>query len=560
MSSVAARNWSQQIISYCPHTSTSGDTWQLVARGTATSNGASNGTTVIDTSADSGGADTYNGTHWVKVISGTNKGLWKRVVDDNGSGTLTLENNGFPNQVDSGDEYEIWLSPDPVVIVESSSGETDMVDATRNEAAVNSAEFWVGYYACPITGNRRGKIAQITGFTAGTGTFVLASGLGGALAAGDVVLLRRFIEASDLSLGPSEDYNRRAQNRVNFAVGDGVVGARGGTLGFATQVVASGSLSASGSVASANNTARGLMEACGLEELVGTSMTAQASCTTTSLKIATGTWENVVQVGTAVMHNGNVSFVTAITDGGGSDDTLTIAPALPVAPAASDVIYASRMYKKSTDGDTYGCLVEAEIDGIRYTMTGMKGNVTLTDAAVPMFSFEFNVDHYIREIEAAPYNPNTAYTSTAPVQAHDRIAYLDATKVDVKGFTATPGTEVAPKMVQGSSGINGRAGYHITGYNCGGTWREIISSSGDSLGRDTAWGARTAYIFSVVYGSHGKCIAVRMPVARLVESPHPEEGDGLAEHPAVFEAQDAGFANDGGGTAVKVPDFAIHIF
>jgi len=559
MSSIAARIWSQQIVSYVPHTSVSGDSWSLVKRGTTTSAGAAGGTTLVDTGADSGGADTYNGAYWVKILSGTNQGLWKRITDDDGSGTLTLENNGFPNQVASAVEYEIWLSPDPVVKVDSSSGETDMVDATRSEADLNTADFWLDYYAIPITGNRRGKIAKITGFTPGTGTFVLAAGLGGALAAGDVVLLRKFIEAGGLALGPTEDYLPRPQNRVNMSRGDGAVGARAGTVNFNTQIVGTGSLAAAASVAN-SSPAHGLFQACGLEETVATSAAVGAGSTTTAVTVATGTWERFVRVGMAVMWNGNVSFITAITDGGGGVDTLTVSPALPVAPAASDTLYAGRMYELATDADTYGALVEVEVDGVRTTFTGCKGNVEITDAAIPEFAFTLSADHWTREVEAAPYVPNTAYHTTLPVLQSDRIAYLDSTKVDVKGFTATPGTAVSPKMVQGSSGINGRAGYQVTGYAPGGTWREIVLSGSENIGRDSAFLARTAYALAVVYGSHGKCIAVRMPVAKLIQSPHPEDADGIMEHPAVFEAQDAGMANDGASTSNKVPDWALHIF
>ena len=197
---------------------------------------------------------------------------------------------------------------------------------------------------------------------------------------------------------------------------------------------------------------------------------------------------------------------------------------------------------------------------MRTTFTGCKGNVEITDAAVPEFAFSLQADHWVREVEAAPYNPGTAYHTSAPVLQSDRIAYLDTTKIDVKGFTATPGTQVTAKNVQGSSGINGRAGYHITGYAPGGTWREILLSGVETVGRDLPFTARTAYAMAVVYGSHGKCIAVRAPVARLIQSPHHEDADGIAEHPAVFEAQDAGTAADGGGTVNKVPDWALHIF
>ena len=559
MSSIAARIWEQQILAYCPHTGVSGEAWSLVKRGTTTGAGAANGTTLVDTGGDSGGADTYTGSHWVKILSGSNQGLRKRIVDDDGAGTLTLENNGFPNQVASAVEYEIRLSPDPVVVVETSSGETNMVDATRSEAAINGAAFWLDYYACPITGSRRGKIAKITGFTAGTGTFALAAGLGGALAAGDVVLLRKFLEIGNLALGPTEEYHPRLQNRVNLSRGDGVVGARAGTVGFNTQVVGTGSLAAAASVANTCPT-HGLFQACGLEEVVATAAVVGAGSTTTAVTVATGTWERFVKVGMAVMWNGNVSFITAITDGVAGVDTLTVSPALPVAPASGDTLYAGRMYEQSIDADTLGVLIEVEIDGVLTTFTGCKGNVEITDAAVPEFAFTLQADDWTREVEAAPYVPNTALTTTPPVLQSDRIAYLDTTKVDIRGFTSTPGTQVVAKMVQGSGGMNGRSGYHVTGYQSGGTWREIVLSGSENVGRDSAFLARTPYALSVVYGSHGKCMAVRMPVARLIQSPHPESAEGMVEHPAVFEAQDAGVADDGVPTSIKVPNWALHMF
>jgi hypothetical protein len=556
MSSINARIWAQQQVGYFPHTSVSGDAWQFIQRGTATSAGAADGTTVIDTAADSGGADTYNGAYWVRCLSGANKGLWKRVIDDDGAGTLTLENAGFPAQVASAVEYEIWKSPEPVVVVDSSGGETDMVDAVRTEADVDDAPFWVGYYAVPITGARRGKIAMVTGCTAATGTFVLAAGLGGALAAGDVVLLRKFIEVGSLSLGLTESYNARPQNRVNFSMGDGIVGVRGGTVGFSSQAIGSGTLSASGSAAAAS-ALNGLLQACGLEESVGTSVTVGAGSTTSAVKIATGTWEKLA-VGQIVIHNGNARRITSLEDGGGAVDTVNVSPALPVAPAAAETLYATRMYAKSTDGDTLSCGIEVEIDGVRHTMTGCKGSVTVQGEAVLDLAFAFNVDHWIREIEAAPYGAASAYASAAAILATDRVVYLDSTRTDIAGFTATPGTATTGKMVQGAKGINGRAGYHVTNYAAGATFRELLSSSGD-LDQDIRFQARTAKAVLVVFGGHGNCCCITIPVARIIESPMVADASGMVDVPNVIQAQDAGTATDGASVLQKMPDFAIHL-
>lgn len=553
MSSIAARLWNQQQFRYAPHTNVSGSTWQFLKKGTTTSAGAAAGTTLIDTNGDSGSSDTYNGKYWVRILSGALIGQWARVVDDNGSGTLTLEDTGFSAQVASGVEYEIWLSPDPVVVVDSSSGETDMVDAGRND---ESDDFWNGYWVIPLTGNRRGRIAQVSDFTQSTGTFVLASGLGGALAAGDVCLLRKFVEIGGASDGLDETYTPRPMHRTNFSKGDGTVGPRSGTFGFNAQVTASGALSASGTKAGASVLSQ-LLEACGLEETVQTSTAATAGGTTTALNITTGTWERF-SIGGAIIHNGNMRFITAMTDGGGSDDVLTVTPALPVAPAAADVIYATRMYAKSAGGDTRSCLMEWEVDGIRTTMTGCMGNVTLNDGPVLELAFQMNVDHYIREFKEAPYFASGTYTSAAAIKSSDRVAYLDTTQTDIGGFTASPNTVVSPKNVQGASGINGRAGNHVTDYNCGGTFREIMVTGSD-MDQELRWTARTTKSVQIIYGGHGNALGVRMPVARLVQSPKPAEQDGMMTAPNVLEAQDAGTAADGGSTLRKVPDWALHL-
>lgn len=544
----------QKILAYAPHTTTSGEVWVCAALGTTTGAGAAGGTTLVDTNADSGGADTYTGRYWVHITSGTNKDRWKRIVDDNGSGTLTLENNGFPNQVASGVEYEIWQSPDPVVVVDSSSGETDMVDAVRVDEA---NDFWNGYYAVPITGTHRGKIARVTDFVSATGTFTLAASFGSALAAGDVVLLRKFVEVSDESDGLTRGYEARRQNRVNLSEGDGIVTVRGGTFGFTTDVTASGSLAASGSAAN-KSALSGLLRAAGFAESLGTSVNVEAGSTTTSIVIATASWENFV-IGQAVVYNGNMRYITAMADGGvGPSDTITVTPALPVAPTAGAVLYGVANYRKTTDGDVLGCVLEYEVDGERITMTGCKGNVALSDGPKLAAAWAFSVDHWTREIEAAPYNPGTAYTTAEAIQGADRRAWLSTVGVDIMGWTASLNTAVAARMTQGTNGVNGRKGYQVTGYAAGMTFQELLGSSGE-LDQDDRFGARTAKDVIIVHGSHGDAVGVRLPVARIIEDPKSADSDGLRMAPSVMRAQDASTTIDPAGTIIKVPDFMISL-
>lgn len=552
MSSFQGRISNQQQFEYWPHTDVSGETWQIIKKGTCTSNGAADGTTIIDTNGDSGGSDTYNGLYWVHILSGTCTGAWARVVDDNGSGTLTLENTGFEAQIASGVEYEIWKSCEPVIVVDSSSGETDCVDAGRND---ESDGFWVGYYVVPITGDRRGKIARITSYTQSSGTFVLASGLGGALAAGDVCKLRKFVEVGELSMALEEAFTQRPQKRVNFAMGDGVVGPRGGTVNFAAQAVASGSLSGNG-VKAAGSALSQLYEACGLEEVVGTSCTVQSGSSSTAVKIATATGERL-SLGMGVIWNGNMRFIDSIDDGGGSEDTVNVTPAFPGTPQANDILYATRMYKKTEDGDVRAIGIEVEQDGVRTTMTGCKGSLTFTEGVANGLQFQLNVDHWVRQVESAPYNPASAYTTAVVVKGSDKQCFLDSTAADMSPITASPNTVVQPRNVQGSGGINGRAGFQLTDIAPTLTYRQLMSSSG-GLDADTRWLVRTAKKVSVVFGSHGNAIGFRIPVGRLMEVPNPVDENGLLATPNVVDAQDAGTGTSNLTTS-KIPDFAISI-
>lgn len=542
---------SQQQVAYCPHTSTSGEVWQLVRRGACTSAGASNGTTLIDTGLTVG-ADTYTGRYWIEILSGACKGQWKRIVDDNGTGTLTLENNGFSAQIASAVEFNLWFSPDPVVVVDSSGGATNVVDAVRAEAD----DFWNGYWLVVISGTRRGQKAQVTDFTSSTGTFVVGTGLAGALSAGDVCVLRKFIEA-EVTLGVQQEYVARQFNRINFSRGGGIPGARSGTIGLKTHVRPSGSLAATG-VKANKPECSGLFQAAGMTETVNTSATVGAGSTTTAVKINTASWENFT-IGGLVMYDGNAAFIESMEDGGVGVDTLNVNPPLPAAPASSDTIYASTMYALDTAAAQYGALVEIEIDGVRHTLTGCKGNVSMESGAVPMFNWQLSVDHWIREREASPLtNATSAYSTVAPVLEKDLVAYLDTTATNIGGLTATPGAAVAPRKVQGSTGINGRTSFQTITYAPGGTFRELISASGDALSQDQYFADQTSRKLSVVFGSHGSAFAVRVPAMRLVETPTPVDEGGLSAAPSVFEAHDAGTATDGASDVQKMPDFSLH--
>jgi hypothetical protein len=216
------------------------------------------------------------------------------------------------------------------------------------------------------------------------------------------------------------------------------------------------------------------------------------------------------------------------------------------------------MYGQTDDGDCYGVGLEFEIDGIRHTMTGCKGTVTLADGDPATLQWNFQCDDWVEEIEDCPVSAATAYTTAAPALMTDRIVLIDAARASIGGFTASTNTEVAPRNVQGAYGINGRSGFQVVDAGkAGGSFRELIGSSSEIT---AAWRylARSSFSIAVIMGSHGNAVAVRAPVARLIEHPKATDDGGLVAYPEVFAAQDAGTALSH-TTVYKVPDFAIHI-
>lgn len=553
MTTLNAFVYNQQKFGYVPHTSVSGETWQFIKNGTATSNGASDGTTVIDTNSDSGAANTYNGKYWIRCLSGTNTGQWHRIVDDDGSGTYTMEGDGFEAQVASGVSFEIWKSPEPVFNVTASSGATDIRDSGRTEAD----DFWIGYWAVVVSGSKRGEKAQITDSTSSGGILVVGTGLSGALTVGDVVLLRKFVEVEGLAPSLEEQYNPRVASRVDFEIGDGVVGKRGGTVTFKAAITASNSPSAADAAAT-KPLLGGLLQGCGFDEILGSSATVSTGSTTTSIGITDGKAANFVRPGVMVVWNGHPAFITDM-DTGASPDTITVTPTLPNTPASSDVCYATTSYFKNVTGNSYGICLEWEVDGIRTTMTGCKGSVTLETAEVLKMNFNFNVDHWIREREAAPYQAGATYTTAPMIQSHDQRCWLSDTATSIGMFTASIDAEVAERPVQGSAGINGRSGYQLvrTGGSC--TFREIMNSDTAGLPQQNRFNARTAKDVIVAWGSHGNMFAVRVCNGLPVESFHPADSNGMVDVPNVIKAQDGGIIAYGSsnGTVARMPSIVF---
>jgi len=253
-----------------------------------------------------------------------------------------------------------------------------------------------------------------------------------------------------------------------------------------------------------------------------------------------------------------VAFISSLGDGSAGPDTVNVTPSFPAVPPSGATLYGTRMYRKSTDGDVLGCLIEVEQDGVRYTMIGCKGNVALADAAPLSLNWTFSVDDSWEETESAPWVAGSAYTAAYAILPTDRKAYLSAAATDIGGFTASPNTKTAPKSVSGAYGINGRCGFQVVDTSAAGaTFRELLAVGGD-LDAINRFFTGTQKDLIVVYGSHGNMFAVRVPAAGVDKWPKTTNQDGLQSQPEVVAAQDAGTALNN-TTVTKIPDFAFFL-
>lgn len=555
---MAIRNTREVVFSYAPNQD---DPLQVMGYGTATSAGAAGGTTLIDAGgiADSGSADTYNGRYFVECLSGSNRGLSRRVIDDNGSGTLTFDGNGFPNQIASGVEYRLIKSSEPVAVFTSTTSSTVVEDTVRDEAD----DYWIGYELSLISGGEAGETQTISDFTSATGQFTVDTAFSAqpGNADADTALVRKVLEVGGVSLTVDRNYIQRNSARFNLSRNSGIIGAKTASISFDVQMAASGALAASDAPAG-GSAISGLMQAVGLTEVIGKSCTIDdAAATTTVVDVASGDRENL-SLGMAVQYQGNVAFVTDMADGGAGADTITVAPALPVAPADTDTLQASRMYRIDTDAQRKGVTIYYERDGIRFTLFDCMGNLEIVpgDSSEVIFRFNLNAAHYIEENEddAAGDCLSAAYSSAQVIMGSDRLFYLDSTQYDVSGVSVNVNHTAAAKNVSGKYGLNGMSGYQTVDIAPSVSFTQLWDDDDDGLDGIELFNTQTQKAVAMVYGSHGNCFAIRMPAAEVTSYPAPGDQEGLMTEPYTMEARDAGCIDAPSST--KDPDFVICIF
>ena len=133
--------------------------------------------------------------------------------------------------------------------------------------------------------------------------------------------------------------------------------------------------------------------AIGVKNLSVASAIDGAASTTTVLDITTGTGDENFSVGDSVLVNGEVAWITLITDGDAGVDQLTVTPALSAAPGDTDVVGAGTHYKlsktelKSFFGSFWrGDVDRCDFDGSKIATLGI--SFTTGEIIKPSFGFQ----------------------------------------------------------------------------------------------------------------------------------------------------------------------------
>ncbi len=179
----------------------------------------------------------------------------------------------------------------------------------------------------------------------------------------------KFIKATEISpFSPSADVIERPGMVRDLVRQPHVLGPKGGSFSFKTELKASGTAAADAVAAIASESSPFLESVLG-SVTRGTGTTVGVGSSTTAIVcVATAG----LAVGMAVEINNEIRIVTAIADG----THFTVDRALAGAPSNADVVYASSMFKRSNTGHKSLAFVVFR-DGIEYTALGCYAKVKL---------------------------------------------------------------------------------------------------------------------------------------------------------------------------------------
>lgn len=303
---------------------------------TAVASGGS--TTTIVLSAPALSADTDYVLWAAECIYATNTANVgkRRLITACAHGTSTLTVDAFPAAVSAGDKFRL-AQLDIATFVEDTGGSSSQISDVANRTESN--DYFNNAYLVALAADNVAKQYKCTDFGSGVAT---VSGLEGNTAIGDAFIACRYFPGKVTGKMENQDII------VGGTPGDlGVIRKVPGQLIEASAsfsecwIQGCGTLPAAAATASPSYSHQ-LMRA-GLVERAVAAVAIDSGSTTTVINVADTAAANL-QVNDLVVINHKARRITAISTAPVGHDEVTISPALPAAPVATDLIIPMRMY------------------------------------------------------------------------------------------------------------------------------------------------------------------------------------------------------------------------
>ena len=265
--------------------------------------------------------------------------------------TDTLTHTALPAATALGDQFVLWLPPDPVVVEAVGGAATvDGSSASKDTDRTEADDYWIGdNLVVRIADNlNAGDHRAVTDFVNATGAFTHTA-FGANLAVGDLLYLRRFPKwwgTPSVTWG-YEDIPHESQ-RGNFSIDQTVKGGKTWSVDCALPLKASGTAAGNGVLATPNPE---------LDRILGSVFTELAVTgeaitggTTSVPEITDGTMAQF-PVGSMVMDSaGRCAMVIDRVADGVNPDEIHVRPVLDRTPIAAETLYAMATYTQRVTG------------------------------------------------------------------------------------------------------------------------------------------------------------------------------------------------------------------
>lgn len=424
---------------------------------TATTIGGAGFDTTISTSLTGATDDFYTGGI-LRCVGGTsaNVGVDVEITRFN-AGTDTLTHSLFPARTQVGDQFVIYVPPDPIAVVTTADAAApeEVTASRRNESDYTprggAATDWYGsgdYLVTKLSANiSTGAKVAVSSFVAAGGAFTQASGWGVATTVADLFYIRRFPKCwGPPTLTWKEENLPHEAQRGDFGKTQSVQGTKPWSAEVTLPLKGSGTAAGDATYGVAPPELALPLRAA-LSPAVSRGNTCGAGSTTTVVQVANGT-EAYHPIGTVMLFDGRATVVQATAADGANPDDITVSPALHRAPAATEIVYGGYSYEPKLTGHNTMTL-DAYVGGVTNVKLygGLITSMKLTDFArnsVPKIVLGFQGAYFLETPVATPTAFSPTFDTVRPQDAKDchvilgastRLILRDAT-VDF-GFAST---------------------------------------------------------------------------------------------------------------------------